>query len=151
MCLWCTAQDDRVSTATRREDQRLGRPLERALDAEQDVLQDGEEGMPSPTVPHDYSLTRTLSTAKLLLHHHVERSFAPSHLAGSHTTLGTSHCTQLMTHITRHIWIHAHYLPQVDPLLRSVLVRSIHGLFMAAIYHNYFYLSRSWSGRVRRG
>ena len=49
-CLWCTAQDDRVSAAARREDQRLGRPLERALDAEQDVLQDGEEGASSSTI-----------------------------------------------------------------------------------------------------
>lgn len=42
------AQDDRVRARARREAQRPRRPLERALRAEQDVLQDGEEGAPGP-------------------------------------------------------------------------------------------------------
>ena len=44
------AQDDRVRTPARREDQRPRRPLERALDAEQDVLQDREEGLPVSSI-----------------------------------------------------------------------------------------------------
>ena len=44
------AQDDRVRARARREAERPRRPLERALRAEQDVLQDREEGLPVSSI-----------------------------------------------------------------------------------------------------
>lgn len=41
----CVAQDNRVCSAARREDQRSGGQVERAFSTEQDVLQDSQEGL----------------------------------------------------------------------------------------------------------